>query len=1168
MFRRPAVPAAVLCLSLALPAWAATAPPADVIAALATTPIWTQNGTVVNARFGYSVSTAGDVDGDGYSDVIVGAPDAAGGGRAYLYRGTSNGLVSTAWNVGGLDPLSKFGWSVASAGDVNNDGYDDVIIGDPTVWQTPHPSEIYNAGRVYVFRGSAAGLTMSTSEVIYGSYYTGVKKRFGWSVAGAGDVNGDGFDDIMIGIPGDPLDPGNDDGAVLFHGKAQPLGGIAYSPADPIGYVQSGSSVAGLGDIDGDGYDDVLMGMPGNAPGDPGRAMIWYGAAAGVTFTGRQSLLTDPSGQVGTNFGASVAGVGDIDGDGYADFAIGAPGYDAGMSTAAGRMYVYRGRVDIPHSGVAAYQGAPVFTHTGAAFSQYGMTVAPAGDLDGDGRAEILAAYLPDFEASGVTHHVLTWSPNEFGNMAFLGSRVAPFLGPSAISAGDVNGDGFGDIVFGFPNFDPPGVLDGGKAEVCLGGPEPLARFPTVSILGGGPNEAVGSRVAPAGDVNGDGYADLLAAEPGMTSPTDPAYTGRVRLFLGGDPPSPVPVWTMGGSALNGTNFGFSLAAAGDVDGDGYDDILIGAPGPSPYVAPDVGRAVLWRGSPAGPSVGPPDRTYNGTGAYDGYGFSVAGAGDVNGDGFADFVIGCPYADDEVLGRADVGEVTLHLGSQSGPGPLPNLTWRGSETTALMGYALAGEIDVNGDGYDDVVFGAPLADPVIFVFGQPVGIVPDGGRVFLHHGGPAGPPLVASQRRDGEYDFASYGLRVAGVGDVDADGYGDVVVGEPYIDGSFGPNEGRFHLHRGSAAGMIALPAFIGTNGQANEQFGETVARAGDIDGDGYDDVIAGTPLMNNQFNDAGVIRVYRGGPNGLDPGVPFFYQGAEAGAQLGLSAAGPGDMNGDGFADVVIGTPFADLFAGSDAGRIDVFAGNGRFTPNRRTRMILPGSTSVLAAHNSIGLGEFALEHQVRSPRGGGDMRLRVEMADAGNPFAPADGVHHDTWHSFFASTLGTSAARITTREINPPFGNGPIHWRARLETRSPFFPRSPWYSLAAAAQRGNQILRGDMVWPGLDVDPTGGSGSLALRAWPNPSSGAVTLGFALAAPTQVRARIVDARGRIVRTLELGRLDGGPQVVRWDGRDASGRGTPAGVYLVQLSGPGVEINGRLVRVASVGAPD
>ena len=292
-------------------------------------------GAAVGDEFGWSVSSAGDVNSDGYSDVIIGAyANDAGGinaGRAYIYFGGASmdnlaDVIMTGATVG-----DYFGSSVSTAGDVNADGYADVIVGAYV-----NDAGGANAGRAYIYFGDAS--MDNTADVVVTGAAT--SDYFGYSVSTAGDVNGDGYADVIVGAYGND-DGGADAGRayIYFGGGSMDNTADMILTGEAPGN-EFGNSVSTAGDVNGDAYSDVIVGAYSNSAGgaDAGRAYIYYGGAsmdnfADVILTGAASF---------DYFGRSVSITGDVNGDGYSDVIVGADGNDAGAS-GAGRAYIYFG---------------------------------------------------------------------------------------------------------------------------------------------------------------------------------------------------------------------------------------------------------------------------------------------------------------------------------------------------------------------------------------------------------------------------------------------------------------------------------------------------------------------------------------------------------------------------------------------------------------------------------------------------------------------------------------------------------------------------------------------------------------------------------------------------------------------------------------------------------
>jgi hypothetical protein len=301
-------------------------------------PAWTVEGEAAGSGFGQALDRAGDVNGDGYSDVIVGAFRASHGeteeGRAWVFYGSPHGLsYHYSWSAEGDQAGAWFGYSVSRAGDINRDGYSDVLIGAPY-----YDGQYTDEGAAFVYLGSDTGLAAGP-EVVLTIGVTGAV--FGFEVASAGDINDDGRSDILVGAGGERSILDIIGYAFLYRGI---VGGIHTEPAwtawQGAGIRSLGRTVLGVGDIDGNGCSDVLIGDPFYGDVDPGagRVLLFYGTRSGLSESPgwiRQSVAPDDG------FGQALAPLGDIDGDGFFDLAVSAPGH-TGSADRAGAVYVYR----------------------------------------------------------------------------------------------------------------------------------------------------------------------------------------------------------------------------------------------------------------------------------------------------------------------------------------------------------------------------------------------------------------------------------------------------------------------------------------------------------------------------------------------------------------------------------------------------------------------------------------------------------------------------------------------------------------------------------------------------------------------------------------------------------------------------------------------------------
>ena len=443
-------------------------------------------------------------------------------------------------------------------------------------------------------------------------------------------------------------------------------------------------------------------------------------------------------------------------------------------------------------------------------------------------------------------------------------------------------------------------------------------------LLVGEPGSRAGTAVDTAGDVDGDGVDDLVVGASMYTFSDEQYGVGAVYVLRGpllDDGPDLFLAEDSHATFFGPASHAFAgraVSAAGDTDGDGQADILVGAPGVEDY----TGAAYLVRGPATGPqSLAEQDATLLGEHEHDQAGYAVSCAGDVNGDGLSDVLVGAPYRDTDDGDDAG-GAAYLLLGPIVGEIPLSESTaiFLGEQGGDYAGLAVANAGDVNGDGLGDLLVGAPFA-----YNGR--------GTVYLLSGPREGTLSLATadvmllgDRSGYEWgyewvngDLAGYS--VAGTGDVNADGLADIAVGLPGYgaDTSDIFGHGAASLVHGpieetrAALGNVAV-MLLGT--EPGEGIGHSVAGAGDVNGDGHDDLLVsggGTsylflaPISDEPELAAGEAKFESG------------YGGEVGSHAVEVSAAG--DLNADGFDDVAIGVWRMDA-NGDDSGGVHLFFG------------------------------------------------------------------------------------------------------------------------------------------------------------------------------------------------------------------------------------------------------
>lgn len=349
-----------------------------------------------------------------------------------------------------------------------------------------------------------------------------------------------------------------------------------------------GSSVAGAGDLDGDGNEDFILGDPYYSGGGyyMGKAVIYFG---GQDLQNAR-VLNLTNGTQYSYFGSSVAAAGDVNGDGYGDVLVGAYGYTVGSTYFIGAAYLYFGGSPMDSVPDLEFYG-------GQYYGEFGYSVAGAGDLDGDGYDDILIGEpynSSDGMYRGAAYVYFGGADMDAApDLVFHGTDNNDYLGTCVAGAGDLNGDGRPDIVIG-AIYSDLGGSSSGEARVYFGGPA-MDNSTDLSLPGHGAGDGFGSAAAAAGDLNGDGSGDLIVGAYLNTSAG--SYTGAAYVYFGGPSLDGVADVVLSGEKAM-SYFGSSVAGGFDLNQDGYDDIAVGAPQDSTFAA-YAGRACVYFGGPS-----------------------------------------------------------------------------------------------------------------------------------------------------------------------------------------------------------------------------------------------------------------------------------------------------------------------------------------------------------------------------------------------------------------------------------------------------------------------------------------------------------------------------------------------------------------------------------------
>ncbi len=477
--------------------------------------------------------------------------------------------------------------------DADHDGYRSMAVvpsgrdcDDMNVEVHPNAPEVCGNGVDDDCDGTANACVMSgamTSADADVVWFSGdALAEAGTSVAPTGDVNSDGRNDLMVGGAGTNqvwLVASGASGEIDLAGARATLLGAA---GDDVG-----AAVASPGDVDGDGIDDLLVGAPGANAGT-GAAYIVSGTVTGAIDLSLDSMGVATGTSAFGRAGETVSSAGDLNGDGTPDWWMGAPQAIGDTGVPTGVAYLFFG----PTTGSLSVDDAVWFSG-GTTWDGVGSALASLGDVDGDGVSDVAIGTSeadPAGASSGAVWVFLGPVPSsdlsvDDSDAQYLGTAAGDGVGRSVSGAGDVDGDGYDDILIGAPTASGGG--SSGGVAYLWSGPVSGAADATgaqAMLVASAPGDRLGSAVAAAGDVNADGWADILVG----AADRDGAGTDAGAAYVAFGPLTGVLTANRADARVDASaqyRIGASLAGAFDFDGDGNDDIVMGAPGASDRAA-------------------------------------------------------------------------------------------------------------------------------------------------------------------------------------------------------------------------------------------------------------------------------------------------------------------------------------------------------------------------------------------------------------------------------------------------------------------------------------------------------------------------------------------------------------------------------------------------------
>lgn len=731
-------------------------------------------------RFGQAVEVIGDIDGDGIDDIAVGSiRDDDGGtnkGAVYILRLNTDGSVKAqqkiSSTIGGGPTFSAshlyFGSSIAALGDLNGDGVNDIAVG---MYGGNDDNVSGTLGAVYILFLDTNGTVKKFQKISNnqggGNNFLRTNDMFGWSVSNIGDINNDGLPDIAVGATGRDSNGKTNNGGVFiinldYNGTAKKIQEISEDDGNFSGFLsnggQFGRGVTTIGDLNGDGVNDIAVGAVLDSAGGTSRGAIWIlFLDTNGTVKNYQKISSTQGGFSGTidnddRFGSGLVGLGDLNGDGIGDVAVGAMNDDDGGTNKGAIWILYLDTNGTVKSHYKINSLDNVLTSLMGNNEMFADDISYFGDRNNDGKPDLLVGAWYALEASVRTGEVYVihlegskvFPKKNYQSMKSIISDINKFsnttgsilegvldsadsYGKAIAVIGDLDGDGVDDIAVGAHGDDDGGADRGAVYIQFLNDDGSIKLIQKISDTEGGftgtlaNEDKFGSSITSLGDLNKDGIVDIaVGAQGDNDGGTDRGAVWILFLDTNGTVKSHQKISdTAGGysgTLANGDFFGNSITCPGDIDGDTIQDIVVGA-----YYGHHGGLdngyiTVLFLDTNGTvKSYQHISELYGDLNLIlddgDRFGSSLCSIGDFDGNGVPDIAVGAFHDDD---GGLDAGAVYLLMLNDTG-GVNTNYkitrtdssSFRGALSPSdYFGFSVSGGFDFDWDGVNDLVVGA------------------------------------------------------------------------------------------------------------------------------------------------------------------------------------------------------------------------------------------------------------------------------------------------------------------------------------------------------------------------------------------------------------------------------------------------------------------------------